>query len=140
VKESKRLWPARFAEARESEDSQFDIAEGPRALFAGDALTRALMAEALAGGGPFHLDSSWASPWLVEALRDDYPIVRFFATGGLSTMWKGTHEPDYLNPRECREAADRFGSLFDESVRQKAAMLAETLRAKRPNVDIEVGE
>ena len=55
-------------------------------------------------------------------------------------MWKGTHEPDYLNPRECREAADRFGSLFDESVRQKAAMLAETLRAKRPNVDIEVGE
>jgi len=140
VKQSKRLWPARFAEARESEDSQFDIAEGPRALFAGDALTRALMAEALAGGGPFRLDASWASPWLVEALRDDYPIVRFFAAGGLPTMWKGTHKPDYLNPRECREAADRFGSLFDESVRQKAAMLAETLRAKRPNVDIEVGE
>lgn len=140
VKESKRLWPARFAEARESEDPQFEMPEGPRALFVGDALTRALMAEALAGGGPFRVDASWTSPWLVEALRDDYPIVRFFAARGLSTLWKGTQKPDYLNPRECREALDRFGTLFDASIPQKVAKLAEALRAKRPNVDIEVGE
>ncbi len=140
VRESKRLWPARFAQAGESRDPQFEFAEGPRALFAGDALTRALMAEALSGGGPFRPDANWAAPWLVEALRDDYPIVRFFAAGGLSTMLNGTKKPDYLSPSECREALDRYGQLFDASVRQKTAVLAETLRARRPDVDIEVGE
>jgi hypothetical protein len=140
VRESRRFWPARFAQARESEDPQFEIAEGPRALFSGDALTRALTAEALAGGGPFQPDASWASAWLVEALRDDYPIVRFFAAGGLSALWKGTKEPDYLNPRECREALERFGTRLDPSIQKKAAMLAQALRVRRSNVDIEVGE
>jgi hypothetical protein len=74
--ESKRLRPARFEQTRESEDPQFEIAEGPRALFAGDALTRTLMPVALAGGGPFRTAASWESPWLVEALRDDYPILQ----------------------------------------------------------------
>lgn len=140
VMESKRLWPARFALARPSDDPQFDIAEGPRALFAGDALMRALMAEAIAGGGPVHPDPNWASAWLAEALRDDYPIVRFFATQGFATMWNGYPVPDYLDPNGCRAAFERFGNRVDASALRKVAALAEMLRAKRHNVDIEVGE
>ena len=140
IKESRRLWPSRFDQARVSEDPQFDIPEGPRALYAGDALTRALMAEALAGGGPVHPDAGWASAWLVEALRDNYPIVRFFALKGLTTLGSGTKKPEYLNPAECREALERFGRLFDDSIQRKRATLAQMLRAKRPEVDIEVGE
>lgn len=138
VTESKRLWPVRFAQTLISEDPQFDLPEGPRALFRGDALTRALMAEALAGGGPVRPDANWASAWLVEALRDNYAIVRFFAAGGLARS--GTRGPDYMNPRDCREALERFGSMFDDSVRKKTSILAEMLRAKRSDVDIEVGE
>lgn len=140
IAESRRLWPSRFAQARASEDPQFDIPEGPRALYAGDALTRALMAEAMAGGGPVHPDASWASAWLVEALRDNYPIVRFFALKGLTTLGNETKEPDYLNPVECRKAAERFVRLFDDSIQRKTVLLVEMLRAKRPEVDIEVGE
>lgn len=140
VTESKRLWPARFAHAATSTDQQFDLPEGPRALFAGDALTRALAAEALAGGGPVKPDKSWTAPWLVEALRDDYPIVRFFAAAGLAADWKGARKPDYLNPRECREAIERFAAFYDPPVREKVMLLTAMLRAKRTDVDIEVGE
>jgi len=45
-----------------------------------------------------------------------------------------------MNPRECREALGLFGRMFDASVRQKTAVLAEMLRAKRSDIDIEVGE
>ena len=140
VTESKRLWPTRFAQALASLDPQFDLPEGPRALFAGDALTRALMAEALAGGGPVRPDASWASAWLVEALQDNYAIVRFFAAGGLTMAGTATIRPDYMNPRDCREAQDLFGSMFETTVRRKTAILAEMLRAKRSDIDIEVGE
>jgi len=140
IAESKRLWPARFTQARTSDDKQFDIAEGPRSLVAGDALTRALAAEALSGGGPIHPDPNWASAWLIEALRDDYPIVRFFAAGGLSRMPNDSNVPDYLNPRDCRAAAERLWSQLDSSAQLKLNALVEMLRAKRTNVDIEVGE
>ena len=140
VAESKRLWPARFARALPSDDPQFDIPEGPRALLAGDALTRALAAEALAGGGPVHQDSRWASMWLAEALHDEYPIVRFFAVGGLKTIWQGYRAPDYLNPVDCRSALEAAGNRFDAAAQRKAGALADLLRVKRPNVDIEVGE
>jgi hypothetical protein len=98
------------------------------------------MAEALAGGGPIRPDARWASAWLVEALGDNYPIVRFFAAGGLPGVGNGTRTLDYMNPRECREALELFGSGFDVSVRRKTTLLAEMLRARRPDVDIEVGE
>src|SRR5215510_12863669 len=52
ITESKQLWPSRFGSAQVSNDNQFDLPEGPRALFAGDALTRALAANLLGGGGP----------------------------------------------------------------------------------------
>jgi predicted CXXCH cytochrome family protein len=139
VAESKRLWPSRFSAASRSTDSEFDLPEGPRSLVVGDALTRALAAEALSGGGPARPDSAWARPWLIEALRDDYPIVRFFAAGGLSSGQRG-EEPDYLNAAECASAIDQLAGSLDVSLRQRTAMLARMLRAKRLNADIEVGE
>ncbi len=51
IGESKRLWPKRFEAAQASTDELFDQPEGQRALFAGDALSRAMEAEALGGGG-----------------------------------------------------------------------------------------
>jgi predicted CXXCH cytochrome family protein len=138
--ESKRLWPVRFAKAEVSQDAQFDLPEGPRALFAGDALARAVSAEAMSGGGPYQPDPAWAAPWLAEALQDDYPIVRYFAAAGIAAAWKGTRTPDYLNGADCRALADTLSQRLDASVRQHTARLAAGLRAKRPNVDIEVGE
>src|SRR4030095_5615245 len=52
IEQAKRFWPQRFANAIVSSDEQFNLPEGPRALFAGDALTRALAANLLGGGGP----------------------------------------------------------------------------------------
>src|SRR6185295_17228383 len=79
ITEVKRLWPMQFASAQQATDEMFDLPEGPRALFAGDALTRSLAADLLSGNGPVKPDPRWASSFLVEALADNYPIVRFFA-------------------------------------------------------------
>jgi len=138
VDQSKRLWPSRFAQTNRSQEPQFDMPEGPRSLLAGDALTRALAAEAMGGGGPAHPDPGWASAWLVEALRDDYPIVRFFAANGLAPLWKTMGKPDYLNPVDCLGASDRCRLKLNRLLRIEAD--AVMLRAKRPSVDIEVGE
>ncbi len=98
IAQAQRLWSARFDRAQLSADAQFDLAEGPRALFAGDALTRALAADALGSGGPVKPDPLWAAPFLVEAFADKYPVVRFFAAQGLrapaSVPWPTT-KPDY---------------------------------------------
>ena len=96
IAESKRLWPLRFSEAQLSKDEQFDLPEGPRALFAGDALMRALAADLLSGNGPMKVEANWATPYLVEALADNYPIVRFFAANGLSKQPWNVIKPDYL--------------------------------------------
>ncbi|MDX2034695.1 MAG: cytochrome c3 family protein [Blastocatellia bacterium] len=133
------LWPKRFAGQPKSKDAQFDQPEGARALFAGDALTRALAAEALAGGGPGRTDPQWARPLLVEAFADNYPIVRFFAAQGLAADSRAPR-PDYLAPASTRQTAyERWWSLYPTR-RQATAELAALLRAKRVNVDLEVGE
>jgi hypothetical protein len=146
IAQSKRLWPARFERAQLSADAQFELAEGPRELFAGDALTRALAAEALSGGGPFKPDPLWAAPYLVEAFADKYPIVRFFAAQGLSASgvpWR-TAKPDYLSTPEARAAeVARLQELIapcHAQARADAPALAERLRARRVDVDLEVGE
>jgi predicted CXXCH cytochrome family protein len=140
IAESKRLWPQRFAHTAVSTDEQFNQPEGPRALFAGDALTRALAAEALGGGGPAKFDAQWANPWLSEALSDNYPIVRFFAANGLAASEKRLPKPDYLGTASVRQTAyERWWSLYP-STRQAITELAGQWRARRVNVDIEVGE
>jgi predicted CXXCH cytochrome family protein len=141
VSESKRLWPERYRMTLASRDSQFDLPEGVRALFAGDALTRALAAEALGGGGLARPDALWAAPFLIEAFADNYPIVRFFAANGLATgPWQMT-KPDYLGSQHSRDRAlGEWRARLDPVARAHAAAMAEWLRTKRSDVDIEVGE
>jgi len=141
INESKRLWPARYAAAEPGKDTQFDLPEGPRSLFAGDALARALAAEAMSGGGPAKPDPQWAGPFLVEAFGDNYPVVRYFAANGLASgPWKYP-KPDYLAKPEARQYyLSQWRSLFDSSTERQVFILAEQLRAKRREVDIEVGE
>jgi predicted CXXCH cytochrome family protein len=140
IAESGRIWPGRFAGSQLAGDPQFNLAEGPRALFAGDALTRAIAADALGGGGPVRPDPSWAAPWLIEALKDNYPIVRFFATSGLARWSARFEKPDYLNPVACSRAVDRSAAWIDPQVRLESVRLVEMMRARRSDVDIEVGE
>ena len=146
IEQTKRLWPQHFANAQPNPDDQFNLPEGPRALFAGDALTRALAADLLGGGGPIKPDPLWASPFLVEAFADNYPIVRFFAANGLTRSglpWQ-LERPDYLATPAARDAMLRqwrdATMLCPANVRQQAALLSSTLRVRRRDVDIEVGE
>jgi hypothetical protein len=141
INESKRLWPARYASAESSKDTQFDLPEGPRSLFAGDALARSLAAEAMSGGGLAKPDPRWAAPFLVEAFGDNYPVVRYFAANGLASgLWKYP-KPDYLAAPEARQSLlNQWRGLFDSSTQRQVFILAEQLRAKRRDVDIEVGE
>jgi hypothetical protein len=145
IAQTKRLWPERFASAELSRDEQFNLPEGPRALFAGDALTRALAADLLGGGGPLKPDPLWAGPFLVEAFTDRYPIVRFFAANGLTRSgvpWK-TAKANYLATPQEREATLKQWRevmiIFHADARQAAAWSLQ-LGASRRDVDIEVGE
>ena len=145
IEQAKKLWPVRFANAQMSSDEQFNLPEGPRALFAGDALTRALAADLMGGGGPVKPDPLWASPFLVEALTDKYPIVRFFAINGLTRSavpWQTTR-PDYLADARTREAAIQewrgVMMVFHADARNATAWSAK-LGSTRRDVDIEVGE
>jgi len=83
----------------------------------------------------------WAGPLLAEALRDNYPIVRFFAANGLaSSGWK-VAKVDYLASPDVRErSANQWRSLFPPGTGAQAAALSEFLRQKRVDVDIRVGE
>jgi predicted CXXCH cytochrome family protein len=141
IAESKRLWPERFRSIEPVNDPGFDLPEGPRALFAGDALARALAAEAMGGGGLMKPDPRWAGPFLVEAFNDNYPIVRFFAANGLAAASSKTAKPDYLGALETRLASlNQWRNIFDQATQQNASTLANMLRAKRKDIDIEVGE
>jgi predicted CXXCH cytochrome family protein len=140
IAQSKTWWPQRFASAQPSNDAAFAQAEGIRALFAGDALTRALTAEALGGGGPMPYQM-WAAPYLLEAFNDNYPIVRFFI--GQALMRQQTHLPrlDYLGTAAARQhATESWWQATPAEQRVAAAALAQQLRALRINTDLDVGE
>jgi predicted CXXCH cytochrome family protein len=140
IAQSKTWWPQRFANAQPSNHAAFDQAEGMRALFAGDALTRALAAEALGGGGPMAAQA-WATPYLLEAFNDNYPIVRFFI--GQALMRQPTNLPrlDYLGTTEARQrAAESWWQTTPPDQRAAIVALANQLRALRINSDLDVGE
>jgi hypothetical protein len=137
---SKRLWPRRFGSAQTSQHEMFNQLEGARALFAGDALTRAMAAEAVGGGGPMKPDPNWAAPFLIEAFNDNYPVVRFFAANGLVASGQRLPKPDYLGSEAARRGAfERWWATYQQS-RPQVFSLAEALRARRINIDVEVGE
>ena len=141
ITESKRLWSDFYSNLQTSNDEQFNQAEGVRAMFAGDAVMRAIAAEAMSGGGPAKPDKKWATPFLIEALNDNYPKVRFFAANGLGSYFKSFPKPDYLaNDSTRQQSINQWLSLIDEATRRHARDLAESLRKKRIDVDIKVGE
>lgn len=140
---SRRLWPGRFASAPPLPPG-FDVPEAPRALFAGDAVARALAAEALGGGGGAKVDPEWARPYLVAAFEsDDYPVVRYFAANALAAGDASLPKPDYLAGPAARAAAlapwVEKVSAADPGLR-KARALAASLRKGRTETDVEVGE
>lgn len=144
ITESKKLWAGRFAATEISSDKQFDIAEGARALFAGDALTRALAAEAMNGDSPAKPDAKWALPYLLEAFDDNYPVVRYFAANGLAKINSQLQKPDYLASLQSRQIfVQQWRSavnFINPQTFEQTKNLAQTLRANRKEVDIEVGE
>ena len=141
IRESKKLWPDWYRGIQPAADPQFETPEGARMLFAGDALTRALAAEAMAGDGMMKPDPQWAAGYLVEACADNYPIVRFFAANGLAAGPWRYPKPDYLAPALPRQSIlDQWRRLFDPITTKQIAQFATELRAHRKEVDIEVGE
>jgi predicted CXXCH cytochrome family protein len=144
IAESKKFWTDRFAALQISSDKQFDIAEGARSLFAGDALTRALAAEAMGSDSPAKIDAKWSLPYLLLAFEDNYPIVRYFAANGLAKLNSRLPKPDYLAAAQARQNdLQQWGGAIDllnPQALQEARSLASLLRSNRKEVDIEVGE
>lgn len=138
IERSKSMWPERFASLEVSADKQFDEPEGVRGLFAGDALTRAMTADALVK----HSSPEFYLPLLSEAFADDkYPIVRYFAANGLAAATTDLAKPDYLADAATRTA--QIGPWFvraDAVRRAEIKAIAAKLIAGRKDVDIEVGE
>jgi len=141
IGETRRLWPARYRDTSPSSDAAFNLPEGPRALFMGDAVMRALAADALAGNGPMKPDANWASPYLLEAFADNYPIVRFFAANGLKAHFKDMPKPDYLGTPSAREAAAmELRSALRAGTLAQTRQFADAMKRQRKDVDLEVGE
>ncbi|MFO0974376.1 MAG: hypothetical protein U1A27_13190 [Phycisphaerae bacterium] len=164
--QARRWWPRRFGDGRSSGEMSFDKPEGVRELFAGDALTRALAAEALSGGGPMGRDWQNLSPGgaestilpkldslatlvcLIEACADDYPIVRYFALQGIEALEPRLERPDYIAPCSVQRpnseqlARELFKLRRDASpsLQREVSTLARSLRERRSNVDLDVGE
>jgi predicted CXXCH cytochrome family protein len=135
---SKELWPERYRSAEPSSDAQFDTAEGVRGLFAGDALTRALMADAVVK----HSDASWYSPLLAEAFAtENYAIVRYFAANGLAVFAPQLTKPDYLaNTDSRRRQVEPFVRRIGPDASASTHKTSSDLIKRRKDVDIDVGE
>lgn len=131
---TQRLWPQAYAESK-SGDHNFDEPEGQRALFSGDAVTRALTAAAMAPA----TDAN--APLLLEAMQDNYPIVRYFAANALAAQHPGLTKPDYLAPVEVRNATLQTWYPFWSAERLRDARAArDRLSPLRSEIDVEVGE
>ena len=134
IAESRRLWPKAFA-ASESEDPRFDEPEGARALFAGDAVIRALTAAAMTPA------DDTTAPLLLEAMEDRYPIVRYFAANALAARYPHLPKPDYLASKTARDATlQSWYPLWTPERLNFAKEARERLSAGRVEADVEVGE
>jgi len=135
VDQAKALWPDHYRSLERSTDKQFDQPESVRGLFAGDALTRAMMADAMRKHG----EAPWYVPLLAEAFAgDNYPIVRFFAANGLGS---DASTPDYLASAEMRASQlALFIRQLDAGKMADTRTTAKALRKVRRDVDLEVGE
>jgi hypothetical protein len=82
-----------------------------------------------------------SAPWLLEAMQDPYPIVRYFAANALAAQHAELEKPDYLAPVEARDATLRgWYPLWAPQALRVAREARERLYAGRTEVDVEVGE
>jgi hypothetical protein len=131
---SQRLWPHAYA-AMKTGDQRFDEPEGQRALFAGDAVMRALTAAAMSAV------NDHTAPLLLEAMQDRYPIVRYFAANALAARYPYLPKPDYLGSTSERNATlQNWYPLWAPDRLRAAKEARERLSAGRVEVDVEVGE
>lgn len=134
IAESKRLWPGQYSGMKKG-DERFDEPEGQRALFAGDAVTRALTAAAMMPA----TDAN--APLLLEAMQDRYPIVRYFAANALAARHPTWPRPDYLASAPERDATlQNWYPLWNSERLQAAKEARERLSIGRVEQDVEVGE
>ncbi|MFI5224923.1 MAG: cytochrome c3 family protein, partial [Nitrospirales bacterium] len=131
---SQQLWPNAYAGTTTGGPS-FDEPEGQRALFAGDAVMRALTAAAMTPA------TDATAPLLLEAMQDRYPIVRYFAANALAAQHPELPKPDYLATEGTRNATLKTWSPLWPSEHVEAAREArKRLSAQQSDTDVEVGE
>ncbi len=134
IDETRRLWP-RSDRAERIKNPRYDEPEGQRSLFAGDAVSRALMAAAM------HPARDGQLPLLLEALEDRYPIVRYFASNAIAAAHPELPKPDYLAERAVRfTSIDSWRSLCDPARLAEAEAARVRHSQTRTEVDVEVGE
>jgi predicted CXXCH cytochrome family protein len=133
--EKQRLWPGALTTTTVVSGARFDEPEGARALFAGDAVTRALSAAAMTPA------TQATAPWLLQAMQDPYPVVRYFAANALAAQHPELPKPDYLAPADTR--AKTLLSWYPRWT-PDALKAAQEARARlstgHAEVDVEVGE
>ena len=108
-----------------------------RALFAGDAVMRALTAAAMMPA------TDATAPLLAEAMQDRYPIVRYFrGQRPRRSIPQSLPKPDYLAPAETRDATLRQSARLHAGgiARMPANAQLTTERQGRAETDVEVGE
>ncbi|MEP6903436.1 MAG: hypothetical protein ABJA66_17045 [Actinomycetota bacterium] len=120
ILQTKSLWTQHFRDAKTSSDTQFDEAEGIRGLFAGDALTRALTADALKKHGT----PKWFAPFVLKAAQDEnYSLVRYFLENALAEN-KNLPKPQDISPK----------------TENQVSITAQKLRSRRKKNDLEIAE
>jgi predicted CXXCH cytochrome family protein len=137
IEKTKQNWFG-YRDTQTTANEEFDVPESVRGLFAGDALTRAMMANAMLKNG----EISWITPYLAESFAtENYPIVRHFAAKGLTMNDWNLAKPDYLADSVNRER-QIFGwfERIDPLQRVEVKQIADKMRKLRSNIDIEVGE
>jgi hypothetical protein len=92
----------------------FEVAEGVRALFAGDVVQRAVAANALAQERSYTADGAarlWTVPFLLRAMEDRYPAIRHFAFRGVVQVCNRAAVKDLPAFDYLAEAPARAASL-----------------------------
>jgi predicted CXXCH cytochrome family protein len=134
IAETKRLWPKTYADSTPG-DAQFDEPEGQRALFVGDAVLRALTVAALARETEKH------APLILEAMQDNYPVVRYFASNALAAARPHLPKIDYLGtPAERAATLQSWYPFWSQEALRAAREARERLTPLRNETDVEVGE
>jgi hypothetical protein len=138
ITQSKTLWTEHFRDAKISNDAQFDEPEGIRGLFAGDAFTRALTADALKK----HTLPEWfAKGFVLQAFKDEkYPLVRYFLANSLAGNENLTMSDNLNSPNKRPEFFSQTLKIKDYSVQNRVKIISRKLNSRRKKNELEIPE